>query len=364
MPESPPDFDASSAQNEAQAADLALCPGGLWRTGSLLGRLRRGLAWTACGLAIFVAVLWAFAPVIAAAAPAMQMVAWVPEWVIVILIVGLGFTGITCWSTRRSRLASLFLILGLLIGPVVGTSIREYRWFASAQPGRIRLVFLNAQDPAMSASRDLWDVVGPLKPDILVISNPGFIAPKWRSMEEPQQAFSAIKWLSPFLVAVREGNVALRTMSRRDQVRAVAAEFESGTGVRDGVGLQRLAAIDLPSNWSLNRDVLMERLVSAIEAYEASTAGDFDLIVGDFNSTPRSPSRVRLGSRFRDGFELAGAGWGGTWPRGRPAIRIDAVYANRFSDLSVESVWTFDPRQGGHCGLVVDLGMPQPSISK
>ncbi len=364
MPESPPDFDASPANAEAPAADLAPYPGGLWRTGSLLGRLRHGLAWTACGLAICTAVFWAFAPAIAVGAPTIQMVAWVPEWIIVILIGGLGFIGLACWSTKRSRLTSLFLILVLLIGPVVGMSLREFRWFASVRPGLIRLVFLNAQDPTMSESRELWDVVGPLEPDILVISNPGFIAPQWRSMEEQQRDFSAIKWLSPFLVAVREGNVALRTMSRRDQVRAVAAEFDGGKGAADGFRLQRLAAIDLPSDWSLNRDVLMGRLVSAIEAYEASTSGDFDLIVGDFNSTPRSPSRARLSPRFRDGFEMAGAGWGGTWPRSRPAIRIDAVYANRFSDISVESVWTFDPGQGGHRGLIVDLGPSQPSMSK
>ena len=364
MPESPPDFDASSAKTEAPAADLAPYPRGLWRTGSLLARLRLGLAWTACGLAIFVAVLWAFAPAIAAGTPKIQMVAWVPEWSIVVLIGGLGFTGIACWSTRRSRLASLFLVLVLLIGPVAGSSIREFRWFASPRPGLTRLVFLNAQDPTMSESQELWDVVGPLEPDILVISNPGFIAPKWRSMSEQQGFFSAIKWLSPFLVAVREGNVALRTMSRRDQVRAVAAEFDRGMGVSDGGGLQRLAAIDLPSDWSLNRDVLMGRLVSAIEAYEASASGDFDLIVGDFNSTPRSPSRGRLEARFRDGFEVAGAGWGGTWPRGWPAIRIDAIYANRLSDMSVESVWTFDPGRGGHRGLVVDLGSSQPSMAK
>ena len=297
----------------------------------------------------------------------MQMLAWIPEWASALAIVALGLIVAACWRTRRARVATLCLFLLLLTGPLVGSSVREFRWFAGAgdRRGDVRVVFLNAQDPTAVDSRRLWTEIADLEPDVLLIANPGFIAPEWRRMDAPDAVFTSMKWLSPFLVAVRHGDVSLRTMSRRDEVRAIAIEFEPDSDphvAEGGGGLRRIAVVDMPSDWARPRGVLMTRLLEAIAKYEARTSPGFDLVVGDFNTTPRSPSRRVLGAAYRDGFEMVGAGWGATWPRRWPMLRIDAVFVNQDRQVSIESVRTFDPGQGGHLGLVIDLAARQPSM--
>lgn len=364
MPESPPDIDAASGNQASSAADLAPTSSRRWRSGSLLRRLRRLAAITAFGLTVGAAVFWFVAPILASLSASMQMVAWVPEWSLVVAIAVPGLVAIACWDSRRGRIGGLLLVVALLIGPVFGASSREFRWFASPHRGGFRLVFLNAQDPSRAESEALWRQIEPLQADLLVFANSGFIAPQWRSSPGPTSTYASIKWLSPFMAAAREGSISLRTMSRRNQIRAVAVGFEIASDSAGGPRQHHLAAIDLPSDWELDRGVIMSQLVETIAGYtDDDRPVAFDLIVGDFNSTPRAPSRGTLEPRFQDAFELVGAGWGATWPRRIPMLRIDAVFARAEGGLRVSSVRTFDPEQGGHRGLIVDLAEAQPSIS-
>ncbi len=52
------------------------------------------------------------------------------------------------------------------------------------------------------------------------------------------------------------------------------------------------------------------------------------LVCGDFNSTPRNWAYTHLAHGFRDAFDEAGTGWGGTFPAGLPLVRIDYVLAS------------------------------------
>ena len=366
MPESPPDIDAASGSHEPLAADLAPMSSRCWRSGSFGWRLRRLIAIAAFGLMITAAVFWGVAPVLASRSTSVQMVAWVPEWSLVVTIAVLGAVAALCWDSRRGRLWGILLAGVVLIGPVFGVSSREFRWWASPHPGEFRVVFLNAQDPSKAAARTLWEVIEPLHADLLVCANPGFIAPEWRSLPGPTSTYGAgaIKWLSPFLVAARQGAISLRTMSRKNRVRAVAVSFEITCASSGGSRQHHLAAIDLPSDWELDRHVIMSQLVDAIADYTGGDrSNEFELILGDFNSTPRAPSRARLEPHYQDAFERVGSGWGATWPRRYPMLRIDAVFARTQGGLRVTSVRTFDPMQGGHRGLIVDLVEAQPSIS-
>ncbi len=346
----------------ALAADLAPVAGPRWRSGSLRAGLRLWLARIFFGVAVLLTLFWGLAPVVAAGWLSVQMVAWIPEWSLALCIGGAGIIAIALASSRRGRWIRGFLVMALLAGPIYGVSVREFRWFASGGPGAFRVVFLNAQDPTAPLARELWTSVGPLEPDLLVVSNPGFLASEWRRLSGPRAAFAAIKWLSPVMVAVREGSVTLRTLSRKNDVRAVAVQLRGEVSAGFGAGVERLAVVDLPSEWRLDRDGLMEEVQEAVGAVDDSTKVDlFDLIVGDFNLTPRSPSLARLSPMYRDGFEVAGVGWGATWPRRSPMLRIDAAFVPIERDFRIQSIRTFDPGQRGHRGLVIDVVPRQPS---
>jgi vancomycin resistance protein VanJ len=81
-----------------------------------------------------------------------------------------------------------------------------------------------------------------------------------------------------------------------------------------------IRAIDLPSDPRLSRRATAGELVKTIDAIDRSTP---DVILGDFNITGGSDSLRQFGEGYRDSFEDAGAGWGGTYPRETPLWRID-----------------------------------------
>ena len=77
------------------------------------------------------------------------------------------------------------------------------------------------------------------------------------------------------------------------------------------------------------------------------------IVAGDFNAPATDPLRLHLEPRFRDAFLEAGTGWGNTYHRRVPILRIDQVHVTRhFKPARCQAVTT---RHSDHRFVVADL---------
>lgn len=77
---------------------------------------------------------------------------------------------------------------------------------------------------------------------------------------------------------------------------------------------------------------------------------------GDFNATPGDPVHRMMAADFTDAFAAAGTGWGNTFQRRFPVLRIDMIYATRhLTPVRCAAVLT---RHSDHRMVVVDFIMP------
>ncbi len=80
------------------------------------------------------------------------------------------------------------------------------------------------------------------------------------------------------------------------------------------------------------------------------------ILGGDFNAPATDPVHRRLASHFNNTFTAAGTGWGNTFQRRFPILRIDHVYATRhFTPVRCAVAVT---RQSDHRMVVTDLIFP------
>jgi len=96
---------------------------------------------------------------------------------------------------------------------------------------------------------------------------------------------------------------------RRTMVRLVDWDRPEGT--------VRLMVVDLPSELSVPRDPLLQKINRLIEEHQP------DLVIGDFNAPRRSRAFSQLPAGYRHAFESAGQGCGYTWPILVPMLAID-----------------------------------------
>ncbi|MBB5351755.1 endonuclease/exonuclease/phosphatase (EEP) superfamily protein YafD [Haloferula luteola] len=77
------------------------------------------------------------------------------------------------------------------------------------------------------------------------------------------------------------------------------------------------------------------------------------ILAGDFNAPPTDPIHRLLSQDFLDAFDEAGTGWGNTFQRRIPILRIDQIHATRhFKPLGCRAVTT---RHSDHRFVVADL---------
>lgn len=80
------------------------------------------------------------------------------------------------------------------------------------------------------------------------------------------------------------------------------------------------------------------------------------ILGGDFNAPATDPVHRRLARDFNDAFATAGTGWGNTYQRRFPILRIDQIYASRhFTPVRCAAAVT---RHSDHRMVVADLILP------
>jgi endonuclease/exonuclease/phosphatase (EEP) superfamily protein YafD len=90
---------------------------------------------------------------------------------------------------------------------------------------------------------------------------------------------------------------------------------------------QRAAWRDPRNNRVLHRQELATILQVLDQTIDLPTTPT--LLGGDFNSPASAPLHRLLTRDFTDAFTAAGTGWGNTFQRRAPILRIDHIYANR-----------------------------------
>jgi hypothetical protein len=307
-------------------------------------------------LAGALAVGWWLAPAASGIGADWQWLAWIPDWAWLLAtavpVIGAGF--LVAWIPSR-RMWRLGLPLLAIVGPLLGFLSRDFGWAGTFSEPRVRVVYLNAQSPSEAdAARDL-ESIRRLDPDLVVVLNPGWIAPVWRKHQserpDPGQTDAwSIQWRSPIMAASSSGGCSLRTVLADGEIRVMSVGLPSTLAGR--IGVESLLVVDLPSDPGIDRETVADRLDAGLAKAKFGRLDGSRLVLGDFNMTPRTPALDRLRGGLRDLVSECGHGWTATWPRQRPLLRIDQVFGSIDGDVRIE---TFDPGIGGHRGYVIDL---------
>jgi hypothetical protein len=298
---------------------------------------------------------WWLAPSVSEWGGRLQWLSWIPDavWLVATLLPAVVAGVLACRTSSHWRLR--VLLAGLpIVGPAGGVLSREYGWTPPIAGPQVRLIFLNAQDPPASPARIAVARLEALSPDLVVVSNPGWMASVWReahveTSDGEGDAWS-VQWRTPVMTASRHGACVLRTRLIADGIRVMLIELPPRLAAR--IGVDRLMLIDLPSDPDLDRDRIMDRLLGGLQLSALDGLKDVGLVIGDFNMTPRTPALVRGRGSLRDLVSEEGDGWTATWPRLRPILRIDQIFGAVTQEVRVR---TFDPGWGGHRGFIIDI---------
>jgi endonuclease/exonuclease/phosphatase (EEP) superfamily protein YafD len=125
------------------------------------------------------------------------------------------------------------------------------------------------------------------------------------------------------------------------------------------------AATDLrlwqPDCWRTHREHRHQRRVEmavALRVLEDTTGFPNArpvILAGDFNAPPSDPVQHQLDRDFVDAFHAAGTGWGNTFQRRIPILRLDQIHTTRhFTPIRCRAVTT---RHSDHRFVVADLLM-------
>jgi hypothetical protein len=80
--------------------------------------------------------------------------------------------------------------------------------------------------------------------------------------------------------------------------------------------------VDLPSNPSISRFKMLADLRSRLDALETPAP---DIILGDFNTARGGAAIATFAPKMRNAFDIAGVGFGATYPRIFPLLHIDQL---------------------------------------
>jgi endonuclease/exonuclease/phosphatase (EEP) superfamily protein YafD len=153
--------------------------------------------------------------------------------------------------------------------------------------------------------------------------------------------------LGPAYQGRRFGTLALFARDAKTGVESLLNEYElevhriSFERPTDPPLRLRLLAVDVVASPRVPRDPQLLRIQQSIAREKP------DLVVGDFNAPRRSWRLSRLPDGYRDAYDVAGAGWAGTWPSPLPIWSLDHVLAGpgvRVRSYRLPLSWRSDHR--------------------
>ena len=260
--------------------------------------------------------------------------------------------GLVVWS-RRWRLVPALAATGVLVaGPIMGLAVPWRRWLGPPPDGPgLRILTLNRGAGRLDHEA-LNRLIARESIDVLCfqeVGRPGFA----------EQVAPGFFW-----------NIDQRIASRYPIVREDRPEIDRCPAAADlgsrrpvvtirlpGGPLVRVAEIDMPSmiepvsalrSGRLRPDLLREA-TACRRQYAQDVADALSrvrgpmLLAGDFNSPPDSDIVAPFRERYHDAFAQAGFGYGYSWSRAHPFLRLDRVLGTAH--------WTFT-----RCEVGPDVG--------
>ncbi len=195
----------------------------------------------------------------------------------------------------------------------------------------------HADIPALMRSVDALDA------DVLSITSPpGEV--RRRLMERAAEAESNLivtdAW--PMLLVSRLPLVTKRTLVSAEGSFLFAVEVDATERIGRSLTIM---LVDLPSNPRLRRMNTARTLRATLDDRDAPAP---DIAIGDFNMTRNSASIDALFPDMADAFNIAGTGYGATFPRRLPLYHIDHTLIAKSSGLRTARYDIIDAGQSRH----------------
>ena len=304
-----------------------------------------GFAWV-----WLILICWLVAGWINGLGVSFQWLAWIPDTAWLLIALPGAMLVEFDWRNVGSKSKWWKAIVLIPIGMLLATSMfNDWRFQRPLTEDGVRIAFLNASDPSPRRVDDIVAKIFELEAELVVVSNPGALRAgidRVVSGDEGWNFFSSYR----FLILSRYPITTFRMKFAADEILGSMIQVELPER-----GPFKVLGVDLPSNPKIDR---MEVAVRLREFMATTDSESFDLLVGDLNMTPRSVALDIVAGEARNAFNVAGAGWGGTWTSDRPILRVDHGLVRE--GIEVLDARTFDVGVR-HRGLLITLGDVEPS---
>jgi endonuclease/exonuclease/phosphatase (EEP) superfamily protein YafD len=266
-----------------------------------------------------------------------------------------ALSAVSAWCAFRLRLRTRFVFFGLLAQTLVVSLLFILKgWRAepvrssSGSEHELRAVFWNVGKPGVDGWRErsaLKQVMG-RGADLIVLaelSRPG---------EERSGAWEAA-WPHPHTKQLRRQSLLLS----RFPIKLVASDHLRKFGdfslleIESPEGGLFLLVVDVDAIPDHPRAPPLGRVAELAAAYETKPL----LILGDFNTPSDSVHFVPLRKHARSAWEIAGQGWGPTWPNPVPVMELDQAWVS--PKIDVRKAEHFETFYSDHRPLIVDFAI-------
>jgi len=278
-----------------------------------------------------------------------QWLLWMPTPLALALAM-IGLTGAMrpggqphCKRIRRiGWLVALFLLAGYFA--VIEHRLLSFRRCAG---GTLRIAHWNpsaaqVNDPAAGA-----DAIISTDAHISILTNPGGMLHRdpvrqWLGDARPVRQY-------PFGVLTRLPILELRSVASAEHMRVVLLKVDTTEQFGRPI---TLLLIDLPSDPDRARMETAKRLRQWLDEAQLP---EIDLYVGDFNLTRNSASLRTIAPQHEHAFNIAGTGYGATYPRGLPIVHIDHMLVSKELTGRIKAYCLRDPQTSHHLMQVIRL---------
>ncbi len=300
---------------------------------------RRGVAaWlrlvASCIVNLVVAVLWAAilawltGRVLTDRFAWSQWLWWIPTpAMIIVAVLGLLFANRTARTLRRrSRRVVAWSVCTLAL--TIHFAFIEHRMLRSAPPlsstsEALTIAHWNMTLDNYSPVDLLMQRVAELDAEVMVITAPpGEVRRRLCEQADASEGREHVYNAWPLFVYSRAPITRVRVLVAADFTFTTCLELDATKTLGRPIALD---IVDLPSNPRLPRMAIARE---ARRLLDETTAPPPDIVVGDFNIPRGSASIAALFPGMLDAFDIAGHGYGATFPRRLPLYHIDHVLVN------------------------------------
>jgi hypothetical protein len=275
-----------------------------------------------------------------------QSLWWTPRIVLAAFalagfLVVLSFGWALRWQPAEQRTTAKWLLATVLAG--VACTWSDWGLPRRRDPEAFRFAFWNACQMRSEVAPLAVDMMLSWNADAILLTDPGSMFANGGSQRLAEAGYTIARPGS-FAIVSRVPIIEARPVheARSQKLARIRLETARGPLVID--------AIDLPSETTLHRSLVMRNFAAAIEDIRGDEP---HLIAGDFNITRGSASLREVVGDAVEAFAAAGEGWGGTYSRQTPLFAIDQTFVR----APWRPVWSriVDPGLTRHRAQLVDL---------